>query len=75
VVKGMGMYLLIAVGIIAVLLGLNYLGLPAITAGIFWLAWQVVKIILIIVFYAIMLAYVLIKWLWKLFLKLWHWIF
>ena len=35
VVKGMGMYLLIAVGIIAVLLGLNYLGLPAITARIF----------------------------------------
>lgn len=75
VVKGMGMYLLIAVGIIAVLLGLNYLGLPAITAGIFWLAWQVVKIILIIIVYAIMLAYALIKWLWKLFLKLWHWIF
>jgi len=58
-----------------VLLGLNYLGLPAITAGIFWLVWQVVKIILIIIVYAIMLAYVLIKWLWKLFLKLWHWIF
>ena len=75
VFKGMGLYLLIAAGILVVMLGLNYLGLPAITAGIFWLAWQVVKIILIVIFYAIMLAYVLIKWLWKLFLKLWHWIF
>lgn len=75
VFKGMGLYLLIAVGILVVMLGLNYLGFSAITARVFWLAGQILKIMLIIAFYAIMLGIMLFKWLWKIILKLWSLIF
>ena len=56
-------------------LGLNYLGLSILTAGVVWLAWQVVKIALIIAFYGIMLAFMLVKWLWGLIVKLFQFIF
>ena len=75
VFTGMGLYLLIAVVLLAVLLGLNYLGLSAITSGIFWLAWRVLRIVLIIVFYALILAFFLLKWIGGLFVKLWHLLF
>ncbi|MCR5519467.1 MAG: hypothetical protein K6F21_03965 [Bacteroidales bacterium] len=75
VLSGMGLYLLIAVGILAVMLGLNYLGLSVLTTGAFWLAWQVVKIALIVLVYAIMIGYALMKWLLGLLVKLWHFIF
>ena len=75
VFTGMGLYLLIAVGVLAVMLGLNYLGLSILTAGVVWLAWQVVKIALIIAFYGIMLAFMLVKWLWGLIVKLFQFIF
>ncbi len=75
VLSGMGLYLLIAVGILAVLLGLNYLGLPILTAGVLWLILQILKIIFIILVYIIMIAYSLIRWLGKLLVKLWHFIF
>ena len=75
VFKGMALYLLIAAIILVVMLGLNYLGLSAVTTRIFWLGGQILKIMLIIAFYVVMLAIVLFKWLWKIFLKLWHLIF
>lgn len=75
VFSGMGLYLLIAVGILAVLLGLNYLGLSALTSIAFYLVWQVVKVLLIILFYAIILAYMLCKWLFGLLGKLWAFLF
>ena len=75
VFTGMGLYLAIAVGILAVMLGLNYLGLSVLTSGAFWLAWQVVKIALIILVYVFMIVYALVKWIGGLLVKLWHWIF
>ena len=75
VFTGMGLYLLIAVGILAVLLGLNYLGLPAITAGIFWLAWRVIRLALMILIYVLIIAYGILRWLFGLLVKLWHLIF
>ncbi|MBP5567552.1 MAG: hypothetical protein J6X57_08740 [Bacteroidales bacterium] len=75
VFKGMALYVLIATIILVVMLGLNYLGLSAITTRVFWLGGQVLKILFIILFYAIMLAIVFVKWAWKLVLKLWHLIF
>ena len=75
VFTGMGLYLLVAIGILAVLLGLNYLGLSAITSGAFWLAWQIIVVILAIVLYAVLIAYSILKWIWGLLVKLWHLIF
>ena len=75
VFTGMGLYLLIAVGLLAVLLGLNYLGLSVITSGIFWLIWRIILIMLMIAVYICLIAYALIKWIWGLLVKLWHFIF
>jgi len=75
VLSGMGLYLLIAVGILAVLLGLNYLGLSVITSGAFWLVWKIILIMLMIVVYICLIAYAVIKWIWGLLVKLWHFIF
>ena len=75
VFSGMGLFLLIALGLLVALLGLNYLGLSAITAGIFYLAWRIVRLALIILVYAIILAFMLLKWMWGLLVKLIHFIF
>jgi len=75
VLSGMGIYILASVLILAVLLGLNYLGLSIFTSGFFWLVWQVIKIALIILVYAIMLAVMLFKWIGGLLGKLWAAIF
>ena len=75
VFTGMGLYLLIAAGILAAMLGLNYLGLSVLTSGVFWLGLQVLKIAFIVLVYAIMLGFMLLKWIWGLLVKLWHFIF
>lgn len=75
VLTGMGLYLLIAVGILAVLLGLNYLGLSVLTSGLLWLVWQVVRLALIVLVFILITAYGLLKLLWGLLVKLWHFIF
>lgn len=75
VFTGMGLYLLIAAGILAAMLGLNYLGLSVLTSGVFWLGLQVLKIAFIALVYAIMLGFMLLKWIWGLLVKLWHFIF
>lgn len=75
VLTGMGLYLLIAVGILAVLLGLNYIGLSVLTSGAFWLAWQVVRLALMVLIFVLITLYGLLKLLWGLLVKLWHFIF
>lgn len=75
VFTGMGLYILIAAGILAAMLGLNYLGLSVLTSGVFWLGLQVLKIAFIALVYAIMLGFMLLKWIWGLLVKLWHFIF
>ena len=75
VLSGIGLYLLIAVGILAVMMGLNYLGLSVLTSWTGHLAWQVIKIALIVTVMGIYLFIALFKWLWKAFLWIWHLIF
>jgi len=75
VISGMGLYLLVAVVLLAVLLGLNYVGLSIFTSGIFWLVAKALIVALIILIYVILIAYAILKWIWGLIVKLWYLIF
>lgn len=75
VLAGMGKYFLIALGIMAVMLVLNYFGIIAITSWAGYLTWRLIRLALIIMVYIIMLLIVLVRWTWKGVVWLWHLIF
>ena len=66
VLTGMGLYLLVAVGILAVLLGLNYLGVSIVTTWVGYAVWRVIRFFLFVAVVIIGLLIELVKWLWHL---------
>ena len=75
VLSGIGIYLLIAAGILAVLLAANYFGLSVVTSWAGYLAWLVVRFLLIATVMIIFTILAIAKWLWKAVLWIWHLIF
>ena len=66
VLAGMGLYLLVAVGILAVMLGLNYLGVSIVTTWVGYAIWRVLRFVLLAVVLIAALLVELVKWLWGL---------
>ena len=75
VLAGMGKYFLIALGLMAAMLVLNYFGLIVFTSWAGYLAWRLVRLALIIAFYLIILLIMFVKWAWKALVWLWNLIF
>ena len=75
VLSGIGIYLLISVIILAVLVAANYFGLSVITSWIGYLAWLVLRFLLIATVMILFTVFAIAKWLWKAVLWLWHLIF
>lgn len=75
VLFGMGKYLLIALGVLAVLMAANYFGLSVLTGWVGYLAWQLIRLALIVLVMGIFLLISIFKWLWKVVLWLWNLIF
>ncbi len=65
--SGIGVFLLYAIAVLAVMLVLNYFGLSIITSVIGWYAWGIIKVALTIIIFVIVLLYQAVKWLWGLF--------
>ena len=66
VLSGMGLYLLVAVVILAVLLGLNYLGVSIVTTWVGYAVWRVLRFVLLAAVLIAALLVELVKWLWGL---------
>ncbi|MBR5724382.1 MAG: hypothetical protein IKX62_03275 [Bacteroidales bacterium] len=66
ILAGMGVYLLISLVILAVLLGLNYLGVSIVTTWTGFAVWRVIRFFLFAVVLIIALLVELVKWLWGL---------
>ena len=75
VLSGMGQYLLFAIIVLAIVLGLNYLGVSMLTTWAGFLVWRIIRLILIVIVVAVVLLVALLKLLWKGVLWLWHLIF
>ena len=75
VLSGLGRYLLIAAAILAVLMGLNYLGLSVITSWAGYLVCMAILYTIAIVYLLCAVAIQILGWFWKIFLKLWHLVF
>lgn len=66
ILSGMGLYLIAAVVILAVVLGLNYLGLSIVTTWVGYAIWRVIRFVLLAVVLIAALLVELVKWLWGL---------
>ena len=75
VLFGMGKYLLIAIGVLAVLLAANYFGISVLTGWVGYLSWRLIRLALIVLVMGILLLIAILKWLWKAVLWIWHLIF
>ena len=75
VLSGLGRFLLIAIAILVVLMGLNYLGLSVITSWAGYLVCMTILYTIAIVYLLCAAAIQILKWFWKIILKLWHLVF
>lgn len=73
--SGLGLYLAAALVILLVMLGLNFLGLSILSGWIGFLIWKIIFIVLVIVFWIVALAVMLVKKIASLLAWLWHLVF